>query len=65
MSQDMYLAGAFILLICALTVIGSLIRFAFALALEFVFFLAFFRKLFLALFVGIIGSCHSLAFVNG
>jgi peptide/nickel transport system permease protein len=25
MSQDMYLAGAFILLICALTVVGSLI----------------------------------------
>jgi peptide/nickel transport system permease protein len=25
MSQDMYLAGAFILLICALTVLGSLV----------------------------------------
>ena len=25
MSQDMYLAGAFILLICALTVVGSLV----------------------------------------
>lgn len=36
----------------------------FAFALEFVFFLTLFRKLLLTLFVGIIGSCHSLTFLN-
>lgn len=44
--------------------VGGVVRFAFAFALEFVFFLALFRKLLLALFVGIIGSCHSLTFVS-
>lgn len=35
-----------------------LIRFAFSLALELVFFFAFFGELFLAFFVGVIGSGH-------
>ena len=48
-----------------LAVAGRIVLgFSFLFALEFVFFLAFFRQLLLALFVGVIGSCHSLAFVN-
>ena len=38
----------------------AIFRLAFALALELVFFLAFFRQLLLTLFIGVIGSCHSL-----
>ena len=43
---------------------GVVFRFFFSLAFELVFFLAFFCKLLLTLFIGIIGSCHSFAFVN-
>lgn len=39
-------------------VVGDIIRLALGLALELFFFFAFFRKLFLALFVRVIGSCH-------
>jgi len=46
------------------TVPGLIIRFAFNFTLELVFFLALFCKLLLALFIGIIGSCHSFAFVS-
>lgn len=44
------------------TTIGhvALIGFAFALALEFVFFFSFFSQLLLAFFIGVIGSCHSM-----
>ena len=44
------------------TTIGhvALIGFAFALALEFVFFFSFFSQLLLTLFIGVIGSCHSM-----
>ena len=44
------------------TTIGhvALIGFSFALALELVFFFAFFSQLLLTLFIGIIGSCHSM-----
>lgn len=38
--------------------IVRLVRFAFSLALEFFFFFALFGELFLAFFVGIIGSGH-------
>jgi hypothetical protein len=40
------------------SIVGHVIRLALGLALELFFFFAFFRKLFLALFVGIVGSCH-------
>lgn len=39
------------------TILG-LVRFAFSLALELVFFFTFFGELFLAFFVGVIGSGH-------
>lgn len=38
--------------------VGCIIRLAFGLTLELVFFFALFSKLFLALFVSVIGSCH-------
>ena len=43
-----------------LTLVCRVIWLAFGFALEFFFFFTFFRKLFLAFFVGIIGSCHSV-----
>ena len=43
-----------------LTLVSHVIRLAFRFALEFFFFFTFFRKLFLAFFVGIIRSCHSV-----
>ena len=42
----------------------TVIRLSFPFTLELVFFFAFFSQLLLALFIGVIGSCHSLAFVN-
>ncbi len=46
------------------SVVTGLVRFAFGLALELVFFFAFFGELFLALFVRVIGSCHSGSFLD-
>lgn len=44
------------------TAIGrvAVVRFAFTLALEFVFFFSFFGQLLLAFFIGVVGSCHSM-----
>jgi len=39
-------------------IVGRIILLALRLALELFFFFAFFRELFLALFVRVIGSCH-------
>ena len=50
---------AFASVITRALIIG-LIRLAFCLAFEFVFFFTLFGELFLTFFVGIIGSCHSV-----
>ena len=41
-------------------VVAHIIGFAFTLAFELVFFFAFFCQLLLALFIGVIGSCHCM-----
>jgi hypothetical protein len=43
---------------CLCAIVAGVIRLALSFALELFFFFAFFRKLFLALFVRVIGSCH-------
>ena len=42
----------------------GIIRLAVGLSFELVFFLALFGKLFLALFVRVIGSCHRMRFLD-